>query len=60
MPSEAYVGRVGGLVVALVVGVAILTGWNSGVAWSDEPGGTAGKRLQHRLRSAEGPRRYQQ
>ena len=42
MPSEAYVGRVGGLVVALVVGVAILTGWNSGVAWADEPGGTAG------------------
>ncbi len=42
MPSEAYVGRVGGLVVALVVGVAILTGWNSGVAWADERGGTAG------------------
>ena len=42
MPSEAYVGRVGGLVVALVVGVAILTGWDSGVAWADEPGGTAG------------------
>jgi len=42
MPSEACVGRVGGLVVALVVGAAILTGWHSGVAWADESGGTAG------------------
>jgi hypothetical protein len=41
MPSEACVGRVGGFVVALVVGAAILTGWNSGVAWADESGGTA-------------------
>jgi nucleoside phosphorylase len=41
MPSEAYVGRVGGLVVALGVGVAIVTGWNSGLARADEPGGPA-------------------
>ncbi len=35
-------GRVGGLAVALSLGAAILTGWNSGLAWADESGGTAG------------------
>src|SRR5262245_10601035 len=40
MPSEAYIGRVGGLVVAVGVGAAIVTGWNSSLAWADEPGGT--------------------
>ncbi|MDT7766940.1 MAG: hypothetical protein QOC63_6360 [Mycobacterium sp.] len=33
-------GRVGGLAVALGVGAAIVTGWNSGPAWADESGGT--------------------
>jgi nucleoside phosphorylase len=42
MPREAYICRVGGLVVALGVGAAIMTGWNSGLAWADEPGGTSG------------------
>jgi hypothetical protein len=42
MPREAYVGRVGGLVVALGIGAALVTGWNSGLAWADESGGTFG------------------
>jgi nucleoside phosphorylase len=42
MPGKAYLGRVGGFAVALGVGAAIVTGWNSGVAWADESGGTAG------------------
>ncbi len=41
MPAEAYLGRVGGLAVALSLGAAILTGWNSSVAWADESAGTA-------------------
>ncbi|PXX08718.1 5'-methylthioadenosine/S-adenosylhomocysteine nucleosidase [Mycolicibacterium moriokaense] len=41
MPGKAYVGRVGGLAVALGVGAAIVTGWGSGPAWADETGGTA-------------------
>lgn len=42
MPAEAYLGRVGGLAVALSLGAAILTGWNSGVARADESAGTTG------------------
>jgi nucleoside phosphorylase len=42
MPGKAYVGRVGGLAVALVFGAAIVTGWSSGLAWADESAGTAG------------------
>src|SRR3954452_11865045 len=42
MPFKAYLGRVGGLTVALGVGAAVMTGWHSGVAWADETGGTAG------------------
>ncbi len=34
--SAAYVGRIGGLAVALGIGAAIATG--QGVAWADEPG----------------------
>ena len=41
MPGKAYVGRVGGLAVALGVGAAIVTGWGSGLAWADESGGAA-------------------
>jgi nucleoside phosphorylase len=41
MPAEAFVGRVGGLAVALGVGAAIVTGWGSGLAWADEPGSSA-------------------
>jgi hypothetical protein len=40
MPSEACVGRVAGLAVALGVGAAVVTGWNSGLAWADESGAT--------------------
>ena len=42
MPGKAFVGRVGGLAVAVGVGAAIVTGWSSGLAWADESGGTAG------------------
>jgi nucleoside phosphorylase len=42
MPFKAYLGRVGGLAVALGVGAAVMTGWHSGLAWADETGGTAG------------------
>jgi beta-galactosidase len=42
MPSQAYVGRVGGVAVALGVGAAIVTGWGGGLAWADESGGTPG------------------
>jgi nucleoside phosphorylase len=42
MPAEAFVGRVGGVAVALGVGAAIVTGWGSGLAWADEASGTAG------------------
>ncbi len=41
MPSQAYIGRVGGLAVALGVGAAI-GGWGSGVAWADDSPGSAG------------------
>ncbi len=41
MPSEACIGRVGGLAVALGVGVAIVTGWGDAPAWADDsPGST--------------------
>ncbi len=41
MPSEACIGRVGGLAVALGVGVAIVTGWSNAPAWADDsPGST--------------------
>ncbi len=42
MPGKAFVGRVGGLAVALGLGAAIVTGWSSGPAWADESGGKAG------------------
>ncbi len=42
MPGKAFVGRVGGLAVALGVGAAIVTGWSSGLAWADESSGAAG------------------
>jgi beta-galactosidase len=35
--AAGYVGRVGGLAVALGVGAAIVTGYGSGVAWADTP-----------------------
>ena len=37
MNAAGYVGRVGGLAVALGVGAAIVTGYGSGVAWADTP-----------------------
>ncbi|MEZ0052013.1 hypothetical protein ABIA30_003025 [Mycobacterium sp. MAA66] len=40
MGAAAYIGRVGGLAVALGVGTAIATG--HGTAWADESGGPAG------------------
>ncbi|AGB25344.1 nucleoside phosphorylase [Mycobacterium sp. JS623] len=42
MPGKAYAGRVGGVAIALVIAVAVMTGWHSGLAWADETGGTAG------------------
>lgn len=38
MPCEAYLGRVGGLAVALGVGAAIVTGWSGGLARADGSG----------------------
>ncbi|MFL6083585.1 MAG: family 1 glycosylhydrolase [Mycobacterium sp.] len=38
MNAAAYVGRVGGLAVALGVGVAVVTGHGYGVAWADTTG----------------------
>ncbi len=42
MHSEAYVGRVAGLAVALGVSAAMVTGWSSGLAWADESGDSRG------------------
>jgi nucleoside phosphorylase len=53
MPAEAYLGRVGGLAVALSLGAALLTGWNSGLAWADESAGTAGSTTSSATSGAE-------
>ena len=45
MGASAYVGRVGGLAVALGVGIAVATG-GQGVAWADGTGDPAGKTAQ--------------
>ena len=37
MKAAAFVGRVGGLDVALGVGAAVVTGYGCGVAWADAP-----------------------
>ncbi|MDT5245367.1 MAG: beta-galactosidase [Mycobacterium sp.] len=37
MSAATYVGRVGGLAVALGVGAAVVTGYGHGVAWADTP-----------------------
>src|SRR5215218_5145688 len=42
MRCEPYVGRVGGLAVALGVGAAVVAGWGGAVAWADESGGSTG------------------
>jgi len=42
MPGKAYAARVGGLAVTLGIGATLVTGWNNGVAWADESGGTTG------------------
>src|ERR1700754_55622 len=42
MPSQAYIGRVGGLAVALGVGAAIVGGWGCGAAWADDSPDSAG------------------
>ena len=42
MPFAAYLGRVGGVAVALGVGAAVVSGWNSGPAWADGSGSSAG------------------
>ena len=56
MPGKAYVGRVGGLAVALGVGAAIVTGWGSGLAWADESGGAAGSSTSNTTSGAEPPK----
>lgn len=40
MNASAYVGRVGGLAVALGVGVAVVTGYGVGPAWAETPSGS--------------------
>src|SRR5690349_7714361 len=42
MPVGAWLRRVGGLTVALGIGAAIMTGWQSGLAWADETDGAVG------------------
>jgi nucleoside phosphorylase len=42
MPNEAYMGRIGGLAVALGIGVAIVSGGSGGLAWADDSPGSAG------------------
>jgi nucleoside phosphorylase len=42
MPSQAYLGRIGGLAAALSVGAAIVTEWSGGPAWADDSPGSAG------------------
>ena len=42
MPRQAHIVRVGGFAVALGVGAAIMSGWNSGVACADDSPGPAG------------------
>jgi beta-glucosidase/6-phospho-beta-glucosidase/beta-galactosidase len=43
MNAAAYVGRVGGLAVALGVGAAVATGYGYGVAWADTPDSSPSK-----------------
>ncbi len=43
MNAAAYVGRVGGLAVALGVGAAVVTGYGCGVAWADTPDSSSSK-----------------
>ena len=35
-------GRIGGLAVALGIGVALVSGWSGGPAWADDSPGSAG------------------
>jgi len=42
MPVGAWLRRVGGLTVALGIGAAVMTGWQSGLAWADETDGAVG------------------
>ena len=35
-------GRIGGLAVALGIGVALVSGWSGGLAWADDSPGSAG------------------
>jgi nucleoside phosphorylase len=42
MPVGAWLRRVGGLTVALGLGAAVMTGWQSGLAWADETDGAVG------------------
>jgi nucleoside phosphorylase len=42
MPIQAWLTRVGGVTVALGIGVAVMTGWHSGLAWADETAGATG------------------
>jgi nucleoside phosphorylase len=53
MPVKACAGRVGGIAVALGVGAAVMTGWQSGLAWADEPDGTAGSTTSNSTSGAE-------
>jgi ABC-2 type transport system ATP-binding protein len=55
MGAAKYVGRVGGLAVALGVGVAILTG--QGVAYADDTGTASSETTATENSSAEGPAR---
>ena len=52
MPGEAYMGRIGGLAVALGVGAAVLSGWSSGLASADDSKGSVGSPPSN---SAAGP-----
>ena len=53
---DPYIGRVGGLTVALGVGAAIAAGWGSGLAWVDDAGRSS-ESAASATDSGAGPRR---
>ena len=53
MSAAAYVGRVGGLAVALGVGVAVVTGHGYGIAWADTPDTSSADSSSSQTPSAE-------
>ncbi|WP_101952035.1 family 1 glycosylhydrolase [Mycobacterium sp. 3519A] len=55
MRPAAYIGRVGGLAVALGIGVALATGYGCAPAWADTPDSTATEKASTTSETADQP-----